>query len=168
MHDGRTMLGVNQVIPGVASILDEVQIEATFPDGTKLVTVHTPVNLENGDLALALYGSFLPVPNVNVFPSAPPPAPNSLDLYPPGFVFADAGAPIVLNQNKKPILCTVVNTADRPIQVGSHYHFVEANAYLQFCRRTAYGRRLNIASGTGAKLLGVKRLADDQLLFILV
>jgi urease beta subunit len=44
-----------------------------------------------------------------------------------------------------------VNTADRPIQIGSHYHFVESNAYLSFCRRTAYGRRLNIASGTAVR-----------------
>lgn len=74
MREGRTMLGVNQTLPGVASLLDEVQVEATFPDGTKLVTVHSPVSLENGDLSLALYGSFLPIPNLSLFPSSPPPS----------------------------------------------------------------------------------------------
>ena len=45
----------------------EVQVEGTFPDGTKLVTVHHPIAAENGDLELALYGSFLPVPPLSVF-----------------------------------------------------------------------------------------------------
>ena len=64
MDLGRTFLGQNQVLPGVASLLHEVQIEATFPDGTKLVTVHTPIAREDGDLTMALHGSFCPVPAV--------------------------------------------------------------------------------------------------------
>ena len=59
--------GVRQVLPGVADMIHEVQIEATFRDGTKLVTVHQPIANENGNLELALYGSFLPVPSLDKF-----------------------------------------------------------------------------------------------------
>src|SRR5919206_3421928 len=62
MDVGRRMLGRRQVMTGVAEMVDAVQVEGTFPDGTKLVTVHEPIAAEHGDLALALYGSFLPVP----------------------------------------------------------------------------------------------------------
>ena len=50
----------NNVLPAVPELLDVVQVEGTFPDGTKLVTVHHPISREDGDLALALHGSFLP------------------------------------------------------------------------------------------------------------
>ena len=59
MDLGRQLLGVSDVLDGVAAMIDEVQVEGTFPDGTKLVTVHHPIVAEHGDLALALYGSFL-------------------------------------------------------------------------------------------------------------
>ena len=62
MDLGRQLLGTGDVLDGVAAMIDEVQVEGTFPDGTKLVTVHHPIVAEHGDLALALYGSFLPVP----------------------------------------------------------------------------------------------------------
>src|SRR5512140_924529 len=62
MELGRRMLGRQHVIAGVAELLHEVQVEGTFPDGTKLVTVHGPIATDEGDLDLALYGSFLPVP----------------------------------------------------------------------------------------------------------
>src|SRR3954467_6342389 len=67
MDLGRQFLGRRQVMPGVPQLVAEVQVEGTFPDGTKLVTVHHPVVLEDGDLGLALYGSFLPVPDLKVF-----------------------------------------------------------------------------------------------------
>ena len=51
-------------MPGVPELIHEVQVEGTFPDGTKLVTVHHPIAAADGDLALALYGSFLPVPTL--------------------------------------------------------------------------------------------------------
>ncbi len=51
---------------GVAELIDEVQVEGTFPDGTKLVTVHNPITLMDGDMDLALYGSFLPIPQKQV------------------------------------------------------------------------------------------------------
>src|ERR1700742_2061999 len=69
MNLGRKFLGRNQVMPGVPEMIYDVQVEGTFPDGSKLVTVHHPIAAENGDLTLALQGSFLPVPDVSVFQS---------------------------------------------------------------------------------------------------
>src|ERR1041384_8171659 len=69
MNLGRQLLGRNQVMSGVSEMIYDVQVEGTFPDGSKLVTVHHPIASENGDLALALQGSFLPVPDVSVFKS---------------------------------------------------------------------------------------------------
>src|ERR671910_1264304 len=59
MDLGRRMLGRADVLDGVDAMIDEVQVEGTFPDGTKLVTVHHPIVAERGDRTLALYGSFL-------------------------------------------------------------------------------------------------------------
>src|SRR5947209_13486943 len=74
MDLGRRMLGRAQVLPGVPELIAEVQVEGTFPDGTKLVTVHHPIALEQGDLSLALYGSFLPAPRpLAVAPPEPVP-----------------------------------------------------------------------------------------------
>src|SRR4029079_3652804 len=59
MDLGRQMLGREDVLEGVAEMIDEVQVEGTFPDGTKLVTVPHPIAAAQGDMTLALYGSFL-------------------------------------------------------------------------------------------------------------
>jgi urease subunit beta len=58
---------------------------------------------------------------------------------------------IELNQGRKVFSISVENTGDRPIQVGSHYHFYETNAALKFDRKNAYGCRLNIAAGTAVR-----------------
>src|SRR6478736_4022713 len=71
MNVGKQLLGRNQVMPGVPEMITEVQVEGTFPDGTKLVTVHHPIASEHGDLALALHGSFLPVPDLSLFKPLP-------------------------------------------------------------------------------------------------
>src|ERR1041384_5663325 len=71
MDLGRTILGRHQVLDGVAELVGEVQVEGTFADGTKLVTVHHPIVADHGDLELALYGSFLPVPDRARFAVAP-------------------------------------------------------------------------------------------------
>lgn len=68
----------------------------------------------------------------------------------PGEIITKDGD-IILNQNSKSQSLTVSNKGDRPIQVGSHYHFAEANDYLEFDRKTANGKRLNIASGTAIR-----------------
>ena len=59
-----------------------------------------------------------------------------------------ASGEIELNKGRRSISLQVVNNGDRPIQVGSHYHFYETNAALKFDRKKAYGCRLNIAAGT--------------------
>lgn len=69
MDLGRQLLGRRNVLPAVPALLDVVQVEGTFLDGTKLVTVHHPISREDGDLALALHGSFLPVPSPDLFSS---------------------------------------------------------------------------------------------------
>ncbi len=59
--------------------------------------------------------------------------------------------PVPVNAGREAIDVVVVNTGDRPVQVGSHFHFAEANAALEFNRRAAYGRRLDIPAGTAAR-----------------
>ena len=68
----------------------------------------------------------------------------------PGEIKVAAGD-IELNQGRKGFSISVENTGDRPIQVGSHYHFHETNAALKFDRKKAYGCRLNIAAGTAVR-----------------
>ena len=62
-----------------------------------------------------------------------------------------AAGDIELNKGRRTVSVEVVNSGDRPIQVGSHYHFYETNAALKFDRRKAYGCRLNIAAGTAVR-----------------
>ena len=68
----------------------------------------------------------------------------------PGEVKVGVGD-IVLNEGRKTLQLEITNTGDRPIQVGSHYHFFETNEALQFDRKAAYGYRLNIAAGTAVR-----------------
>ena len=68
----------------------------------------------------------------------------------PGELLIDAGQH-PLNTGRRSITLVVVNGGDRPIQVGSHYHFAETNAALTFDRQAAHGMRLNIASGTAVR-----------------
>jgi urease subunit beta len=68
----------------------------------------------------------------------------------PGEMFIQAGT-IELNKGRKAVTLTVANTGDRPIQVGSHYHFFETNPALQFERKKARGMRLDIAAGTAVR-----------------
>ena len=68
----------------------------------------------------------------------------------PGEIKVAAGD-IELNKGRRAFSLEVVNSGDRPIQVGSHYHFAETNAALKFDRKKAYGCRLNIAAGTAVR-----------------
>ena len=68
----------------------------------------------------------------------------------PGEIKAAAGD-IELNKGRKTVRLEVVNSGDRPVQVGSHYHFFETNAALEFDRKKAYGCRLSIAAGTAVR-----------------
>jgi len=68
----------------------------------------------------------------------------------PGEMFIKSGE-IELNKGRKTVTLSVTNSGDRPIQVGSHYHFFETNPALQFDRKQARGMRLNIAAGTAVR-----------------
>ncbi len=119
MEAGAHVVTSDMVMEGVAEMIHDVQIEATFPDGTKLVTVHEPIR-----------GS------------------ASKDI--PGAVMAAAGD-ILMNEGRATVTLKVSNTGDRPIQVGSHYHFFETNAALSFDRAQARGMRLDIPAGTAVR-----------------
>jgi len=120
MSEGTRLLGADDVMDGVAELITEVQVEATFPDGTKLVTVHQPI---------------------------PTRAPTGI-----GAVTHAAGAgDIEINVGRATLRIAVANTGDRPIQVGSHYHFFEVNPALEFDRAVARGFRLDIAAGTAVR-----------------
>lgn len=165
MDFGRQMLGRRQVMPGISSMLHDVQVEATFPDGSKLVTVHHPIAAEDGNLELALYGSFLPIPDLAVFGD-----PATAEATTPGEVTPLEGT-IELNAGRDTAAVNVTNTGDRPVQVGSHYHFIETNAALTFDREAAYGKRLDIPAGTAVrfepgetKTVTLVAIAGDQVI----
>ncbi len=145
MDLGRQFLGRRQVMPGVAEMIPEVQVEGTFPDGTKLVTVHHPIAAEDGNLQLALAGSFLPVPELAVFGDQ---SGEEADI--PG-TYTTVEADVELNAGRETVDLGITNMGDRPVQVGSHYHFVETNPSLEFDREQAYGKRLDIPAGTAVR-----------------
>ena len=76
---------------------------------------------------------------------------NATPLSPGGYLLDDDAGDILANVGRQTAAVTVANTGDRPIQVGSHYHFFEVNAALDFDRAVAYGRRLNIPAGTAVR-----------------
>ncbi|MFT5226540.1 MAG: urease subunit gamma/beta [Polaribacter sp.] len=120
MDYGRTLLSGEDVMDGVAEMIHDVQVEATFPDGSKLVTVHEPIVTNKAPQLLA------------------------------GEVITEAGD-IELNAGREKVEVEVSNTGDRPIQIGSHYHFFETNSALQFERDKTRGFRLDIPAGTAVR-----------------
>lgn len=123
MGAGAELLTENDVMPGVAELIPEVQVEATFPDGTKLVTVHAPIR---------------------------PVAPSGTASVVTGAVEPIDGE-LALNAGRKQLKLRVKNTGDRPVQVGSHYHFYETNEALEFDRAASRGYRLDIPAGTAIR-----------------
>src|SRR6202142_1586254 len=119
MEAGAHVVSAQQVMDGIASMIHDIQVEATFPDGTKLVTVHNPIR-------------------------------GADDKLIPGEVLADPGD-ISMKEGRETVELEVANTGDRPIQVGSHYHFFETNPALKFDRKKARGMRLDIAAGTAVR-----------------
>ncbi|GJJ09547.1 hypothetical protein Clacol_003770 [Clathrus columnatus] len=148
MQHGKEILGRRHVLPEVVTLIENIQVEGSFHDGVFLVTVHDPICTTDGNLENAFYGSFLPIPSQNLFPL------EKSEAYGPG---AAPGAvilskyPIVINKGRDRIKLRVQNHGDRPIQVGSHYHFAETNRKLSFDRGLAYGKRLDIPSGTAVR-----------------
>jgi urease subunit gamma/beta len=118
MTEGTRLLGADDVMDGVAELIPEVQVEATFPDGTKLVTVHQPIPVRK---------------------------PSGI-----GAIETAAGE-IEINAGRATKRIEVANSGDRPVQVGSHYHFFEVNPALRFDRPPTRGFRLNIAAGTAVR-----------------
>ncbi|KDQ59079.1 hypothetical protein JAAARDRAFT_33810 [Jaapia argillacea MUCL 33604] len=148
MQHGKTLLGRRHVLPGVPSLLHEIQVEGTFEDGVFLVTVHDPICTEDGNLEAALYGSFLPIPAKDLFPVVDVSEYAKEKL--PGAVIVRKEK-ILINQGRERVKLRVTNNGDRPIQIGSHYHFIETNAALTFDRAKAYGKRLDIPAGTAVR-----------------
>lgn len=120
---GSEILSTADVLPGVPAMLTMLQVECAFDDGTKLVTVHDPIRPGSEDAA---------VPE------------------PPGEIIPAAGM-IKLNPGRPRTTLAVLNTGDRPVQVGSHYHFFEVNAALEFDRAASFGLRLDIPAGTAVR-----------------
>jgi urease subunit gamma/beta len=143
MNLGKQILGFSDVMPNVPEMVHEVQVEGTFPDGTKLVTVHDPICRESGEEYLALYGSGL----MRIVSSR---APDNSTGYKPGEIICADGE-ILLNEGRKTLTLEVVNRGDRPIQVGSHYPFFETNPALDFERAKTFGFRLNLPSGAAVR-----------------
>lgn len=123
MAFGSTILTTADVLPGVAAMVPMLQVEAAFPDGTKLVTVHEPIR---------------------------PTAGSAVDTVEPGAILPEEGE-IELNAGRPKVTLRVVNAGDRPVQIGSHFHFFEVNRALDFDRAAAFGLRLDIAAGTAVR-----------------
>lgn len=122
---GSTILTTDDVMGGVDALLPMLQVEAVFPDGTKLVTVHEPIR-----------PGVMPLENA--------------DPWPPG-AYQVAEGDIELNPGRPTVTLVVRNTGDRPVQVGSHFHFFEVNRALEFDRARAFGFRLSIPAGTAVR-----------------
>lgn len=123
MGEGSAILTTDDVMPGVATMLTMLQVEGVFPDGTKLVTVHDPIR---------------------------PLAGASEETVMPGEIIPMAGD-IELCAGRRRTVLEVLNTGDRPVQIGSHYHFFEVNRALSFDRAGAFGMRLDIPAGTATR-----------------
>ncbi len=120
---GSTLLTSDDVMPGVGDMMHMLQVEATFPDGTKLVTVHEPIRSGKK---------------------------KTKENIVPGEIIAGDGD-IKINAGKRSTKLKVLNTGDRPVQIGSHFHFFEVNPGLDFKRKDAYGKHLDIPAGTAVR-----------------
>ena len=123
MAFGSTILSAADVMPGVPAMVPMLQVEATFPDGTKLVTVHDPIRGAGAEAG---------------------------EPVEPGAIIAGDGV-IELNAGRRKTTLAVTNTGDRPVQIGSHFHFFEVNRALDFDRAAAFGFRLDIPAGTAVR-----------------
>ena len=126
MSWGSTILTVDDVQEGVADMISMVQVEATFPDGTKLVTVHDPIRSGPGATA-----------------------PGGPRVRPGEYVLRDS--PVTINPDRSTVEVEVVNRGDRPVQVGSHFPFAQANPGLEFDRDATDGYRLDVPAGTAVR-----------------
>ena len=121
---GSTILTTDDVMPGVAEMIPLLQVEGMFPDGTKLVSVHDPIRAGR-EIA-------------------------EDDQVHPGEIIVGDGD-IELNAARRKQIVTARNTGDRPVQVGSHFHFFEVNRALEFDRERAFGMHLDAPAGTAVR-----------------
>lgn len=126
MGYGATLLKREEVMEGVPEMIPEIQVEATFPDGTKLVTVHEPIQPGRNGRKKA---------RGDVTPGEIIPAEGDIEI----------------NAGRAKTKVKAINTGDRPIQVGSHFHFFEVNKALDFDRAQAFGMHLDIPAGTAVR-----------------
>jgi urease subunit gamma/beta len=139
MVSGSLLIHRDEVMEGVAELLSEVQIEATFPDGTKLVTIHDPIKIRSH---LDKFNSPDTMDTENS-------QPISHEVKPGEYLIEEGELDLLAD---RPVtLLEVHHKGDRPIQVGSHYHFYESNKFLVFDRQKAYGKRLAIPAGTAIR-----------------
>ena len=122
---GATILNSDDVMPGVADMMPMIQVEGMFPDGTKLVTVHDPIRPGKEQLSKA-------------------------NQVRPGEIIP-ADGDIELNAGRRKVDVRVTNTGDRPVQIGSHYHFFEVNKALNFDRDASFGMHLDVPAGTAVR-----------------
>lgn len=120
---GATVLTSDDVLSGVPAMLHILQVECVFPDGTKLVTVHEPIRPAEG---------------------------SDADPVQPGETLALEGE-IELNDGRPRVTLEATNSGDRPVQIGSHFHFFEVNRAMDFDRAAAFGMRLDIPAGTAVR-----------------
>jgi len=144
-------------------MIHDLQVEATFPDGANLMNVHEPISLKHGRQAGCPSTQFfgrgsIASAHMCIHPDGATNCGRRVDQNPtkegvpmiPGEVITKDGD-IELNSGAPSITLKVANTGDRPVQVGSHYHFFEVNSALSFDRDRARGQRLNIAAGTAVR-----------------
>ena len=123
MGYGAEILSTDDVMAGVAELIPVIHVEAMFPDGAKLITVHQPIR-----------------PGT----AASPPTRRAGEIV-------TAEGEIELNAGRRQATVSVMNTGDRPVQIGSHFHFFEVNRALDFDRAATFGMRLDIPSGTAVR-----------------
>ncbi|MDS1115260.1 urease subunit beta [Gordonia westfalica] len=125
---GSQVLTDVEVLPGVADLIGTLQVEGFFDDGQKLVTIHDPIR---------------PAANTHADEE------GAVEEV-PGEILTEDGE-IELNAGRRTDRLTVANTGDRPIQVGSHFHFYEVNRALRFDRGRTFGMHLDIPAGTAVR-----------------
>ncbi|MEW9553943.1 urease subunit gamma [Nonomuraea sp. NPDC050783] len=131
------ILSRDDVMEGVPEMIPDLQIEATFPDGTKLVTIRHPFAEPQAP----------PEPGTGTTTEAAEREP----VHPGRIDHPEGAGQVAFNEGREITMVTVTNTDDRPIQVGSHFHFYEANPLLDFERSDAYGKRLHIPAGSSVR-----------------
>ena len=120
---GSQILTTDDVLPGVAELIPVIHIEAMFLDGTKLVTVHQPIRSGAKQQPARAQAGEVVTPDGD----------------------------IEINAGRRKLTLTATNSGDRPVQVGSHFHFFEVNKALDFDRAATFGMRLDIPSGTAVR-----------------